>query len=395
MANQVINDKSVLPMCRFLMLYFLSKHAEWDGWRLPWVAHKFLKCSLKTAEKYVRILVDAGYLHKVAFRNAEGKILHRYKITEAKMPVNEPRKHTWIKDWHRQPINNRQQASSAKPRRGVIRNTPPVPRQEQEQAWQELNAQSRAARRSSFFGPEPLGKKFRANKGRSKKFLHSSETSNPLTPFSKEDSFDVENRGKRKSSSTPEPKKTKGAAAPAPVTRRAAAAAFDAAKRSSPWLQPKALDVVKVPRRAQDARLIETWGQRGGLHVEPADVESFLLHPVTGMLQVILDRDTWTYRDLSQWCRRVGRTISAEEVMTLYRALFADDGGNHGYIPGNVRDLLGSTHWRRRTSNPHAMMREHFAREFIPYDQCLQYARDIVADMPWHPADLLSIEDFN
>ena len=205
----------------------------------------------------------------------------------------------------------------------------------------------------------------------------------------------MENREKGKSSSTPGPRKVKGAAAAAPVTRRVAAAAFDAACPSAPWAHPGALEPLHTPRRVRDASLIASWGARAGQHVEPADVDRFLHHPVTGMLQLILGRVTWTYRDLSLWCRRTGRVISAEEVMTLYRAFIADARSSSSTLLDNVRDLLGSTHWRRRTSNPHAMMREHFARDFIPYDQCLQIAREAVAKMPGSLADLLDAEDFN
>lgn len=406
--NSVIGCDYLGSSAQGILHWLLSLPAGWDGQELyVRIMTRFKMCK-STAYKRIHELEDAGHLHRIMFKGLTyGDVQKRHKVTEMRFIRENPRERIWVHNARNQPYHVRNSRMSQKGTEGMQRTVclspQPLPEPERKKARierrgpaaRELTQSARARRRAAFFGATPIPTFRPLYKGRSKKILHSSESLNPLTPFSKENSFDEKSREKIESIPTPGRQHSKKAAAPAPETRQAAAAAFDAAGRSSRWLQPGALDVVWQARRVQDARLISTWGQRDGLHVSPADVERFLLHPVTGMLQVILGRETWTYRDLSQWCRRAGRTISAEEVLTFWRAFFKDDSVDHGYAPGNVRDLLSSTHWRRRTSNPHGLMREHFSHEFIPYAQCLTHAREVIADMPWHPADLLTHDDFN
>ena len=420
-STEFLNDKSVSTQARLLMIYLLSLPPEWDGRRIPLIAMKFLGVSLKTAQKYTRELVEAGHLHKIAHQGVGyDDIQYRYKATEMKMKSNEPTKHKWVSSYTRQPHHANRQVRLHKLRRGVIRQAPPSPaepwkgspptrRKTQTRRAQKAPAPpqasapasppttvkacsdaQRARRRASFFGAPPLGKKFLANKVCTGN-LHSSDSPfNPLTPFAKGDAsqcgFREKSRNKPTRGERPE---SEGAA----DSRRAAIAAFDARQLSSPWADKDKLEVLQLASRALDAPLIASWGARKGQQVTVADAEAFLAHPVTGMLQLILDEAAWTFADARRWIRASARTISASEVMTLFRALRDDFehrcvGSSHGLLASNVRDFFRHGGWKKAKSSPCGITRQHFPHEFVAYAECLHFACEIVADQPFHPADL-------
>jgi len=369
------------------------------------MAKDWLGVSLKTSEKYVAELVDAGCLHKIAYLGLKGKFIHRYKLTEAKIPVNEPRKHTFIRDYHRQACHTRNQPDGfVKPRHGVITNAPRAsrpalrfPEKPAETTTKEaLRESARARVRASYFGPPPCGKSYRANKVTKKKILLTEE-SKPLTPFAKgdESSSDCRVMEEAKPGSTPSPETAgaKKAAARRP-SKSSITAAFDARRPESPMASPEALEPVRLPDAAEDASWAATWGVRASQAVTPQDVEAFVAHPVTAMLQLVLGYPHWTYRTAYRWARVAARGLSAWEVLDFYRA-FAED-FNEGVLPGGswaerVRELLINGDWDS-VKAPRGCAAEDdefsLAPTFRSYAVCRQQAIAISGDLPARPEDL-------
>lgn len=416
----LMKDKTLSVDARFLMSFFVNKSPDWEGWRLPVEAVDILGCCLKSAEKYIGELVDAGYLHKIAhLGDGPGHFIYAYKVTEMAMKVEgmDPRSRTWVKDYHRQPYHTRKQpAGFGKPRRGRLRGNTEKPQKERKERSQTPEVvkacapkdTARARRRASFFGDSGHGNNYRANKGW-KEILHSSESLIPLTPFSKGDEVSLNCRVEDE---TPTPvthrpghreKKGRAAAkgkkatarktkvASRKVNKARERAAFDACHMTSPMASPALLEPVRLPDAEMDGEWVATWGVRDAQNVTMEDVEAFVAHPVSAMLQMILGYSHWLYRDAYRWTRVAGRVLSAWEVIDFYRSFVEDF--NAEFVPerswaARVRELLlkGDWHrvkapWNYDEENPDMPL-------FRTYADCRQEAIWISNDLLERPDDL-------
>lgn len=417
--NSVIGCDYLSSSAQGILHWLLSLPADWDGDGLYYKIMKRFKMCKCTAYKRIHELEDAGHLHRIIFRGlVYNEFQKRHKVTEMRFIRENPRERIWIHNALNQPYHVRNsrmsQRSTKGMRRTVCLSPQPIPEPEwkrdrferRETPSRELTQSARARRRAAYFDVTPIPTFSPSNKGRKKKILSSKE-SKPLTPFAKGDSFSVDCRvvaeAPQGSKPTPETAGAKEAAAP-PAPRKPSAsarrAAFDAAQRTAPWADSNKLEPLVQVSRTVDRYLKATWGVHVDGNSIDDDIEAFLRHPVTGMLQLILGRASWTYAEARRWRRKAGRGMPASEILAIYRAYSTEFrigpiGTEYGHIPGNVRDLLRhGGNFRRAKCSPCAITRKHFEHDFIPYDQCLARAEAIMSDRPWSPADLLE-NDFN
>lgn len=84
--KEFIEDNKLSAGAKGVLLYMLSKSDEWQFYETEICTH-FLD-GHKNIKKYIKELIDNGYIERKKDRNKEGKIYYEYYIYETKDKEN-------------------------------------------------------------------------------------------------------------------------------------------------------------------------------------------------------------------------------------------------------------------------------------------------------------------